>query len=271
MAIPPFQHNTQVRGDYRDICFLASRHKIPTTAGYAGRISSSAAKSAEDSLLAVIGRGQVDPSNLFIVERSRFPDIFLGLGQHWQATILDGYHVCWHKSLGVDIPSPFSAAEKISLADFLTKCQDRSLLMAVKDESTAGLTGADKEALSSVGVNITSLKYRGSLVAIVHKGHCVWQESAPDEAIQKDVAKGQILDDFTSPALIQLISAGYLVGNRAVIAVNGENLSFNHRGLNIVVPGNDRQPTLVGYFDTHKGGEGVVVTCSPPVASAASK
>jgi hypothetical protein len=259
VAFPPFQHNTQNKGDFSDIAYLASRHRIPTTAGYAGRISQTKAEAIEDTMLAVIARGQADPSHLFLVERGHFPDVYLGLGSGWRAARLNGYHVCWSEELECDVPVGFVGAERISLASFLVRFKDRSLLMAIRDEGSAHLSDAARQELTSLGVDLTDLKYRGSLAAIVHEGRCVWQETAPDKAVSVDLAGGQKLGDFVAPTRLQLESAGYLVGNRAVIELGGRYQCFNRRGFNIVVLDGEGRPTHIAYFDTCKGGDGVVV------------
>ena len=259
VAIPPFKHNAQEKGDYRDICFLASRHRIPTTAGYAGRISYSAARAARDSLLAVVAEGRAAATDLFIVERSRFPDIYLGLGNSWKASLLDNYHVCWHEALGIDVPITYGPAERVTLDAFLADFGDSTVLMAVQDEGRGGLKPEELAALTDRGIEVESLAYRGSMAAVLHGGRCVWQVLHKDSQVTASFPVGQTFKDFEVRRPMQLVSAGYLVGNRSLLKVDGRDLGFHRRGFNVVVLDAEQRPTHLGYFDTCIGEPGVVI------------
>jgi len=258
-SIPPFLYTTQDYADFREICYLASSNGLRTTAGYAGRVPQGAAGALADSIDAAIAGGTADPRNLYIVEKSRFPEVFAGLADSCNGSRMDGYHICYARDIQLSRPPLYAGADKIGLPEFLAANRERTLLLAARDEMTDNLSGADKAALAALGVKVDSIGYRNSFAAVVHGGDCVWQQIEGEAEISKSIPAGETLDGFTSARDLELVSAGYLVGNTAALKVDGQDECFGLRGLNILVLDAEQRLYCVATFDTHKGLPGVEI------------
>ena len=258
-TIPPFLYTTQEYADFREFCFLASSNGLPTTAGYAGRVPRVLADSLADSLAAAIAAGTADPRNLYIVEKSRFPEVFSGLADSCRGSRMDGYHICYARDVELSQPPLFAGVEKIGLPEFLAANQNRTLLLTARDEMTEHLTAADRTALAALGVSVDSIGYRSSFAALIHRGKCIWQQIEGEAEIRKSIPAGETLGGFTSARDLELISAGYLVGNTAALVVDGRDECFGLRGLNVLVLDSDQRLYSVATFDTHKGLPGIAI------------
>ncbi len=259
---PPFAYTTVNRADFRDICWLADQHRVPTTAGYTARMSP-AAKALADSMRQAFTRGEADTTQLYIANRTSFAPVFAGVSGPYVASIWDGYFVCYDRRWPVAASPRYLSARQVSLADYLDARHDAILLVAVRDEATAHLTDADRRALRDVGIAIDDVNYRASLAAIVDHGKVAWQSTSTANAVSRSLAPGDTCGTFVASRAIALESAGFAVGNAASITIDGREESFAGRGFNILELDGEQHLKAAAWFDTHAGATEVVVQAAP--------
>jgi len=257
-TFPPFRFSLINKGDYRDICWLASRHRIFSSAGYAARMSQ-AARALADSMRTAIAEGQADTTQLYICDRQSFPSTMGHLGDHFRGSIWDDYYVCYPRSWALEPRLDFTAPPPPSLSEFLADRQDMTLILAVRDEATDHLTPEDKQILREVGFDVDALAYRGSAIAVLDKGHVVWQELSPDRKLELAIKPGDSFSTFEAKRSIDVVSAGFLVGNTASLRLDGREQGFDGRGMNFLVLGPDQELQEIACFDTHKGRPGMIL------------
>jgi hypothetical protein len=266
-TFPPFSFSTVQWSDYRDICWLADQYRVPTTAGYAARMSVAAA-ALTDSMRTALEQGTADPTHLYICDRSSFPEVFAGLSDHCLGAIWDGYFVCYNRQWPVTTEPDYTAAHRSTLAEFLAERGDRILLLAARDEATNNLSEAGRQALRNLGIVDSEFTYRGAIAAIVDHGGTVWQRINPCRRIELALAAGDTLGRFRSLRAINLVSAGFESGNEAQLRLDGKEEGFNGRGLNVLVLDDDQRLLEVAWFDTHAGKPGFVLTVAKDMIGA---
>jgi len=134
--------------------------------------------------------------------------------------------------------------EPIALYDLLHSNKDDLIIISGRDESQNGLSSETKGSLADFGMNIEKLKYRGSYAAIINNGQIIAEEiNNKGPAVIND----DILREF---GIEEVASAGLPFGNYSKIIIDGENMSPEERGLNIVIVSDNREIERYN-IDTH--------------------
>ncbi|MDE6024107.1 MAG: hypothetical protein K2G45_01495 [Lachnospiraceae bacterium] len=99
--------------------------------------------------------------------------------------------------------------------------------MPVKDDVSVSFTTEIRDAMLDVGLNMElTNQYQSSYVAILDGNEVIFESMGEDEIEYSGNDEG--LEYYVS-------SAGWPVGNQSQIVINGNDYSFNSRGINIVV------------------------------------
>jgi phosphoglycerol transferase len=129
--------------------------------------------------------------------------------------------------------------ERVSFGDDLLELLQRYrsdlVILSAKDDASGHLSARTIARFAELGIDLASLKFRGSFSAVLDAGRVLAAEVNNDAPVVLDV-----------PALHQrgidrVESAGFSVGNYSKIVVGGQDLSRNERGLNLVVLTRDGQ------------------------------
>jgi hypothetical protein len=132
-----------------------------------------------------------------------------------------------------------------SLLDVLSRCrQDCAMAISVKDEGASSMPNTVREMSRQMGLTLSDLAFRDGYSAIIENGIVLVQGRSFQETV--DVA------EVVGGQQIMVRSAGYEAGNFSSIQIDGEELSLNHRGINIVVL-IDGERAISYHFDTHGG------------------
>jgi len=128
--------------------------------------------------------------------------------------------------------SQFALESTTQLEPYLSSLDDSDdyvIIISAKDEFSSGLTGGQKNALRSLGLETDYYAdiFRYSYIALIDSGSVVYEECSPDQleveyAVSADVS-------FTAK------SAGLNSGNLSSVLFGDDEYSLNERGLNIVV------------------------------------
>lgn len=118
----------------------------------------------------------------------------------------------------------------LSVSEFLKKNKNETLIISAKDDARKGLKEEDLKELKKLGLNLDKLEYRGSYIAVISKGKVI-KELLDNEKRVEIKNDGEL----KNLGINKIISAGLNSGNTSIIRINGENLSLNKRGLNIVL------------------------------------
>ena len=122
-----------------------------------------------------------------------------------------------------------SDCQYVKAADYISELKDSNYLvfMSVKDDASISFTNEMRDAMGSLGLQMDlTNQYRSSYVAVLDGNEVVF-ENMSSEAIE--------YSGKTDGTEYYVSSAGWQVGNQSQIIVNGEDYSFNSRGINIVV------------------------------------
>lgn len=102
-----------------------------------------------------------------------------------------------------------------------------TVFISIKDEGTNSLTVTLLDDLKALGLKTNlSGRYRNSYYAVITPDG-VWEEISDKREVSMSGTAGS--------AAFEIASAGYLVGNRSSIVIDGVEYSKNVRGMNIVV------------------------------------
>jgi hypothetical protein len=196
--------------------------------------------------------GEPDQRALYIVATKQLPELWPDAYQHVQTTYVDGYVVAIsrHSNFAVDreITKP-----PVSLPEYLDEHRERLVCVVVKDEATAKLSGTNLQALLALGSNIDRMAYRGSYAALFYRGKTVVEEIVNDGEIRILLAEDFMIGSRSLTKRLELISGGYLHGNRASVRVGDELIEGHQRGLNVVVLDDDLSVLEISSCDTHTG------------------
>ncbi|GHV27461.1 hypothetical protein FACS1894167_02510 [Synergistales bacterium] len=135
--------------------------------------------------------------------------------------------------------------KKDEITDYLSKLNnpDYLVIISVRDEASRNINDEIAHELSVIGLRQDLRgKYRQSYIAVIDSGSVVFED------LQNAVIKyAEVFGDVS----VEVVSAGYLVGNVSDIKINGRNYSKNSRGLNIVIY-SKKEKTVVDSvaFDT---------------------
>lgn len=123
-----------------------------------------------------------------------------------------------------------------------------SVLLAVRDEASAGLEKGTIQKLRQFGLEQTPAgRYRASYYAVIDRGNLQLEQITEAESSDMLQASGCLADG--TPFILQ--SAGLSAGNYASIVVNGTEYAVNARGINFVVYDNLTKEVIDSVaFDT---------------------
>lgn len=134
-------------------------------------------------------------------------------------------------------------AEDSSLFEVLTTCQiGCSMAISVKDEATTALPRDVRHQAGRMGLALAELEFRDGFAAIVEDGTVLVQGRSHNDVVE--------IAEKTQGRNVAVKSAGYEGGSVSSIVLDGEELSFSRRGINIVVFNNQGQQ-ISFHFDTH--------------------
>jgi hypothetical protein len=131
-----------------------------------------------------------------------------------------------------------------TVADYLKKHKDETIILSIKDEGSKKLSNATKNYLKSLGIHIDILKSRGSFVGIISNGTLV------DYKIDNDKKIILASSALKKLGIDEVVSAGYAHGNLSKVRIDGKEYSKNRRGINIITIDKKRKITST-YADTH--------------------
>src|SRR5690606_26232504 len=118
----------------------------------------------------------------------------------------------------------------ILVSDFIRDNKDKTIVISAKDDASKGLKNEDIKELKKLGLNLDKLEFRGSYIAVISEGKVI-KELLDNEKRVEIKNDGEL----KNLGINKIISAGLNSGNTSIIRINGENLSLNKRGLNIVL------------------------------------
>ena len=131
------------------------------------------------------------------------------------------------------------------LIDFLRKYLHDTIIISAKDDASQHLSKKSRAFFSQLGIPLTQLKFRDSFACVLDKGQALVWKISPSSPV---ILVGQPL---RNRGIDQIISAGRDTGNTSKIIINGQNVSPDRRGLNIVVK-KQNQKIIATFFDTFK-------------------
>lgn len=122
-----------------------------------------------------------------------------------------------------------------SYFDKISNYNDFIFIFSVKDEASLYIKYFRNKTNLGISANI---RYRQSYIAVVDKSrNFIYEENSNNKLSYNYIVKGETREDSSfNNASILIKSAGFDCGNISEIIINnGENLSLNKRGLNIVI------------------------------------
>ena len=246
--------------DFKEFSWLASRARIPVTAGYAARVDAEAARKFDNQVRADADSARLDSRYLYVVRRQELPRIWAGAPSELAADVWDGYCVLFPLAAWPEHRGPFTGVRRVTLAEYLYERGGCLVLLSVKDEATRNLSESERAAMHAMGSNIDKLGYRHAYLGVAAGGRMVYERFGPEAALDvsldaKSVGWGGLRPDVR----IRMLSAGYEQGNYAKIEVDGREFTFGCRGFNTVAIDSLGRVIEAGCFDTFRGGAGEIV------------
>ena len=116
------------------------------------------------------------------------------------------------------------------------------MAISVKDEATTALPREVRQQAGRMGLALAELEFRDGFAAIIEDGTVLVQGRSHNDVIE--------IAEETQGHDIAVKSAGYEGGSVSSIILDGEELSFSRRGINIVIFNNQGQQ-ISFHFDTH--------------------
>ncbi len=144
---------------------------------------------------------------------------------------------------------------EVHLAEYLSGIDDNYLvLISVKDDASFALSKQDIIAMQNIGLEMDLRDhFRGSYYAISFPalGGLIFEESG-NKYLNKSLSMNKAIGNIGYPVDINIVSAGYEVGNLSSIKIGGVEYSTNQRGINIVIYDlKERNVIEIAHFDTH--------------------
>lgn len=138
-----------------------------------------------------------------------------------------------------------------NFVSYLDKVQDKDymVIMSVKDEASSKFTDEMDHAMKQLGfMKSVKDKRRYSYIGVLNDGEVVYEECSKDRlATSLNVADTNV----------QIVSAGFEVGNTASILINNKEYAVNKRGINVVVYDKVQRRVVDSVaFDSYATGEG---------------
>ena len=141
----------------------------------------------------------------------------------------------------------FLLVNTTDINDYLEALADEryTIFISVRDEATVSMTDEIKENLKKLGLSESwNDAVQHSYLAMIDKGEVVYEKLSDKMLTYKGNFRNGLMR-------IDMSSAGFHVGNKSSIKINGEEKSINWRGFNIVVYNNERQCVIDSVnFDT---------------------
>ncbi len=129
---------------------------------------------------------------------------------------------------------------------YLAQYDEYTNVISAKDNAAGRFAPSDLDAMREAGLDLSDLAVRGSHVSVIKAGgKAVLTRTDNTAAISIEPAEHGI------PGLGTVASAGFSNGDISTIIVNGENVSPNMRGLNIVTLDDEANVIARAYFDTN--------------------
>jgi len=124
----------------------------------------------------------------------------------------------------------------LPLDDFITKYQDKILVLSVMKDVSTLANEAVNATLRNLGLETGLLSRAGMSFAAVLFRHKVQFVKTSEQKVEFSAQKGNSLSDSTWPIDLHLVSAGEISGEeQAVIEINHRDYSYHQNGLNLVV------------------------------------
>ncbi|HEU4716731.1 MAG TPA: hypothetical protein VFU15_02815 [Bacteroidia bacterium] len=130
-----------------------------------------------------------------------------------------------------------------SLGDYLRSMENYNVLLSVSDEGSYSLSESTRAYFRSKGSAIDSLHFREGYAALFLHGKLFAEQFE-----KNDTAKVSWTAKTFS---LRATSNGKTTGNNAQLLLNGQNLSGNHRGFNVLVVDDTGNVIDNTCFDTH--------------------
>jgi hypothetical protein len=255
ITVPLMDATTQYPYDFRDLDIGVCALKIPTSAAYLARSPREEAATWYRAFLARLDHGdKPPPGEVFVIRDSEFVELYRKLAPEFVGYQIDGFRVCAHRDIVLEGAVAYDTPVATDLASFLEQHQRHMLVVAAKDEATAGLDDRSRELLKARGVTIDGLSYRCSFGAILTVDGVAWQSISNGNQVEYHLQE---------PVDIFVRSAGLNHGNTISIAIGGIEQAFATRGLNILVLDGAFNLREIGVFDTCVGTAGYSLAIRP--------
>jgi len=257
---PPFEmKHVRNRDDYAEIGYLAARNETPATIGFVARAEKDAESNFRKSFRRDLELGRVDSTVLYLFLPGATP-YFNESFEQMDLLMVDGYiagisqesilklRQAWKELEAAYKPEQ---AKGEGIADFIERNKENFVLISSLDEPSQQLDRRTRDYLGSMGSGINKLSFRGSYLAVIHKGSLVHEQVAEGDLLELEINEGENLNGATFAWDLRMKSSGILKGYEMSIQVNGEELTEKKRGLYLVVI--DEEGALVekAHFDTY--------------------
>ncbi len=259
---PPQMKHTCVESDFVDLCELALRHGIPTSAGYSARLFQSAREGGVERLQELL-QVHADPRGVYVLRRSYFAASYPELRDRFVCTDLDGFPVCFARDGGYR-PERAYRVFASGLAEVLDRTGGATVVLAAKGDITARLAAGDGQALAARGTNLGALPAGGAYVAVLAGGRPLFEQMDPTRPIHVEGSRGQGFGPLRLACDLTVDSGGADDDAPASLRLDGREVLFNLDGLNYAVLGPDQQVLAVGVCARPDGGPPLVYTLQEP-------
>lgn len=248
LTVPLLNASTQFPYDFRDLDLPLLSRAVPTSAAYLTRSNAAAAgRWSADFLAGLAGGRRPDPGTTLVVRDTELLPYLQALWPDFVAHNLDGFRVFVARTVVLPGALAYAAPRPADLQDFLAAHAGDTLVLAVRDEGTQGLSPRSRAILGGRGLAVGDLSYRCSWAAVFSPAGVLWQEVSADHAVQ-GVVEG--------PRPLEVRSAGLAHGNLVSIRLDGVEQAVGRRGLNILALDEGWRPVALGLFDTFLGEAG---------------
>jgi hypothetical protein len=248
--------------DYMHFALVAVENKKAITTGYLARGLNGLKNQYSQRMNDSFDKGELgDAHNSLIVSSLNSADGLLELQTSGKVTLflLDNYLVAipTHRADLLEKVKKYAAIQPFkielqTLDSFLMARQDKTILIAAKDEASQNLCASAKQYFEKLGSNIQKLGFRSSYLGILHKGQLISEQIEQNQLLQQKFSTGQQLKNLVFLKSVEMESAGAESANIAKIIIDNTDFCPNHRGLNLVVLDSTFRVVENVYFDTYK-------------------
>ncbi|MBE0567553.1 MAG: hypothetical protein IH621_16480, partial [Krumholzibacteria bacterium] len=259
---PPHMKHTCVESDFVDLCDLALRHGVPTSAGYSARLFQSSRESGVEHLQALL-KLRPDPRSVVVLRRSYFAASYPALRDRYVCTDLDGFPVCFARDGGYR-PERAYEVHTTGLAGILARSGGAMVVLAAKGDAVSRLDPGDRDELARRGAAIGALAPGGAYVAILAGGAVLFEQMDPAVPIRVDGERGQGFGPVRLAHDLAIGSGGAADHEPAFLELDGREVLFNLDGLNWAVLGPAQEVLAVGVCARPDGGPPLAYTLRAP-------